>query len=339
MGSVSFWKYICRVRIKKLFGRLEGIVKEIKLVEKEWKQFEQLIARIEQDADNIGVIVTSPDRIPCQFTGRLREVDASIRIPSGVSEKLITIECRKRSRKQDVTWIEQLATKKIAIKAAKTIAVSSSGFSSDAKTIASQHGIELKKLSEISSDQINSLLGINFIVFWRKVSSIAQLTIRPFQSRKWTVPGSEDLLVELTLETDPFKNIFYSRTTNEYWSINDLWLQLQEATDPFADIPKYGPPIIRTACFPYPGTVFVDTPSGTYELGDVLVSFSLSLEPEIVNLDEAKKVEYSSHKESSIQRVEFTSNLDEKKRRVSLQIPKDSDQISDLKVKYENTKE
>lgn len=78
----------------------------------EWQEFERLVARIEADAGPRGVIVTSPDRIRCKITGRLREVDASIRSRIGTAEMLVTIECRRRAAVQDVTWIEQLATKK-----------------------------------------------------------------------------------------------------------------------------------------------------------------------------------------------------------------------------------
>jgi hypothetical protein len=44
-----------------------------------WKQFEQLVARIESDASKESLTVVSPDRIRCKITGRKREVDASIR--------------------------------------------------------------------------------------------------------------------------------------------------------------------------------------------------------------------------------------------------------------------
>lgn len=93
----------------------------------DWRQFEQLVARIEADAGPLGLTVTSPDRIRCRTTGRLREVDASVRTQIGTSSILITVECRKRRAKQDVTWIEELATKKHAIGAARTIAVSLPG--------------------------------------------------------------------------------------------------------------------------------------------------------------------------------------------------------------------
>jgi hypothetical protein len=45
----------------------------------DWKDFEQLVARIEKDAGPLGLVVTSPDRTACNVTGRKREVDASSR--------------------------------------------------------------------------------------------------------------------------------------------------------------------------------------------------------------------------------------------------------------------
>lgn len=50
------------------------------------------------------------------------------------------LECRKRGRRADDTWIEQLATKRAKIGAVKTIAVSASGFSDSAQLTAGQHG-------------------------------------------------------------------------------------------------------------------------------------------------------------------------------------------------------
>src|SRR5690349_13130079 len=99
----------------------------------EWREFEKLIARIEADAGPLGIALKSPDRLRCKVTGRLREVDASIRSRIGTTDVLITIECRRRSKAQDVRWIEQLAAKKLAIGADRTIAVSSSGFSDEAE--------------------------------------------------------------------------------------------------------------------------------------------------------------------------------------------------------------
>ena len=85
-----------------------------------WREFEQMVARIEADAGPAGLIVKSPDRIRCRITGRLREVDASVQTQVGTTNILVTIECRKRRPVQDVTWVEQLATKKQSLGAART---------------------------------------------------------------------------------------------------------------------------------------------------------------------------------------------------------------------------
>ena len=121
----------------------------------EWRQFEELVARIEAAAAPKGAVVRSPDRIRDLQTGRAREVDASIRYKIGTVDILITIECRQRSRRADDTWIEQLATKRSKIGAAKTIAVSSKGFSESAVKTAEQYGIELRTLSEVSAQDLH----------------------------------------------------------------------------------------------------------------------------------------------------------------------------------------
>lgn len=120
-----------------------------------WREFEKLVARIEQAASPRGVVVTSPDWIPgLTKENKPREVDASIRYKIGTADILITVECRKRSRKADITWIEQLATKRTNIGAAKTIAVSSEGFTESAKDSAKNLGIEVRTLSEVTLEDI-----------------------------------------------------------------------------------------------------------------------------------------------------------------------------------------
>jgi len=119
------------------------------------REFEELVARIETTLAPAGAIVKSPDLIRDLVTGRLREVDASIRIPEGESTRLITVECRDHRRaKQDDRWIEQLVTKREKLGAALTVAVSSSGFSGSAITSAKHFGIELRRIDEITDAEI-----------------------------------------------------------------------------------------------------------------------------------------------------------------------------------------
>src|ERR1700722_7435068 len=112
----------------------------------EWREFERLIARIEQTLAPDGAIVKSPDYIKDLFTGEDREVDASIRFRLGTVPILITVECRKRGRVQDDTWLEQLATKRTKVGAAKTIAVASAGFTMPATVTAGLTGVEVRTI-------------------------------------------------------------------------------------------------------------------------------------------------------------------------------------------------
>ena len=297
----------------------------------EWREFERLVARIEADAGPRGIVVASPDRIRCKVTGRLREVDASIRSRIGTAEMLITIECRRRVAMQDVTWIEQLITKKKAVGADRTIAVSAAGFTDDAKKVAVQNGISLHKLSDIAPDDLNSLLRLDLVLFWHKACAISRIGIRKFRSVDWKVPAPDDVDFVLPENIDPFTPIFRNEETSTSWSLNNLWHQLQEATDPFEGVQKAQPPVLRTACFPYPGTVTAVAPDGPCLLGDVILTVTLWIEAEPFSLDDANKVEYASAEAFSIQRVEFVSRRRKTNDwRISLQIPKDSADVADL---------
>jgi hypothetical protein len=132
-------------------------------------------------------------------------------------------------------------------------------------------------------------------------------------------------------DIDPFQHIFRNTETGSTWSINELWHQLQEAADPFMGILKAEAPVFRTACFPYPGTVTLIEPGAIYPLGDVLLTIGLSIEAEEVPLAAATKMEYATpDNQGEIQRVEFAS--DRAKRRLSLQMPKRSSDISALRT-------
>ncbi len=140
---------------------------------REWRAFELLIAAIEERLAPAGATVKSPDRIKDLDSGRLREVDASIRTQIGSAEVLITVECRKRSGVADVTWVEQLATKRAKLGAAKTIAVSAKGFSKAALQSATRYGIELRVIGEITSEDIDQwFMPTSLIHIFRVVEAI-----------------------------------------------------------------------------------------------------------------------------------------------------------------------
>ncbi len=122
----------------------------------EWRKFERMVASIERALAPYGAIVKSPDHIPDVISLNLREVDASIRFQVGSTPILITVECRRRSASQDVTWIEQLVSKKENIGANATIAVSSTGFSAGALDMAKRKGIETRTLTDVTGGEAAS---------------------------------------------------------------------------------------------------------------------------------------------------------------------------------------
>lgn len=124
------------------------------------REFEALAARLEAALAPTGARVKSPDRLRDKFTGQYREVDASIRYSVGSSDLLITIECRDRVRTQDVTWIEQLATKRAHVGADRTLAVSSSPFTEAALRAARAHGISTRLISEVTDQELRSLTNV-----------------------------------------------------------------------------------------------------------------------------------------------------------------------------------
>lgn len=141
------------------------------------KQFEELAARLEAALAPEGAKVKSPDRLRDQFTGQYREVDASIRYSVGSSDLLITIECRDRVRTQDVTWIEQLATKRVHVRADRTLAVSSSPFTAAALLAAKTHSISTRLISEVTDRDIRSQIDTLEVAVHSTDMSIRQLQL------------------------------------------------------------------------------------------------------------------------------------------------------------------
>jgi hypothetical protein len=146
-----------------------------------WQEFERLVARIEQTLAPVGAVVKSPDFVTDLVTGSRRQIDATIRFTIGTVPILITVECRKHEDVQDDTWLEQVAMKKQKVGAAKTIAVSSAGFSAPAKTTAAKFGVEVRRVEEITPDDMRN---------WLKIEGIEHVVERTeLVSFQWDVYG------------------------------------------------------------------------------------------------------------------------------------------------------
>jgi len=124
------------------------------MVPRKGRELEKLVATLEGILSRKDVEIKSPDYIVGVNSGSRREIDVSLRTKVGSHEVLITLECRDRQKTDDVTWIEQLATKRADILASKTVAISSSGFSKGARRTAARLGIELRSVESITTESI-----------------------------------------------------------------------------------------------------------------------------------------------------------------------------------------
>jgi hypothetical protein len=225
----------------------------------DWRQFEQLVARIEETLAPKGAVVTSPDRIRDLLTGKLREVDASIRFDVGSTPILITVECRKRRNVQDDTWIEQLASKREKIGAAKTIAVSAAGFSDSATRTAKFYGIELRRLEDRIGEEIvqQFLAGfkISLIVTEYQTRTVA------FELEGGAPLAPQDFGEDLAagIKNDGLTAVL----AKEAWSglpvtVNNIMRRVDDSK-----IPDTGVPVTVQAVLTFaPGTVTVSTKHG-----------------------------------------------------------------------------
>ena len=118
------------------------------------RSLELLVQALEQLLAGAPVEIRSPDFIMGRNSGTSREVDVSLRSQVGSVSVLVIIECRDRAKPQDVTWIEQLASKREDVGADKAVAVSAGGFSAGARNLARSNRLTSapsKSLSRISS--------------------------------------------------------------------------------------------------------------------------------------------------------------------------------------------
>lgn len=110
--------------------------------------FQELIATIYERIVDYGGKVTKSGMVIDKDTGKLREVDILIEYRYANHNFNLVIECRARSRKDSVAWIEELIGKKRSLAVDKLVAVSEKGFTKTAAKKAQAHGIDTLTVKE-----------------------------------------------------------------------------------------------------------------------------------------------------------------------------------------------
>ena len=94
-----------------------------------------------------------------RLTGEKREVDVVVRATVGEHPLVISLECIDRSRRADVTWVEQMKCIHDHLETNKLVLVSRSGFSKQALTLARKLGIQTYTPDEACAEDWTQVVG------------------------------------------------------------------------------------------------------------------------------------------------------------------------------------
>ena len=256
-----------------------------------WREFEELVSRLERVLAGPSVNVTSPDRVRSLITGRMREVDATLRTTVGSVGVLITVECRKRTATQDVTWIEQLGSKKQAIGAAKTIAVASSAFSSDAIRAAGHYGIDLRMIKEINDTEIESWILPRFVVHvYKECDLVEQPEVIFLQDETDTYAA--DSTAEHMANAPTIDSAIFQAPGGIALTFNDLWLRADDQLKIFDSVPKDDAVHKRHIVIKPSDELLIRTRYGYRRVESVRMKLTLRWKHEHIKLADAKVVSY-----------------------------------------------
>lgn len=252
------------------------------------RELEELVALIEGVLVPQGAVVESPGFIEDRVTGSRREVDVAIRMTVGSAEVLIVVECRDRGV-EDVTWIEQLVAKCRDIKAAKVIAVSSTGFSAGARQKAEHEGIELRQVEDLSPAAVSGWIQVPCMTQYLKRVEVRYALLRPDPA--W--PGDREALGRAlrAKPTDLAEKIFVHKETGVACSFNVVWSHVARDERIYEGVPTDGTAVERTldAHFANPLQRYqVRTDSGLVDIVAIRMNAKLWIEASLVPIDKAR---------------------------------------------------
>ena len=218
------------------------------------RDFELLVASLEDYLSPLGIEVASPDRIKDKDTDQTREVDISLKGKIGSSEVLVIIECRDRNDNEDVRWIEELAGKRDSVGADKAMAVSSNGFTEPARRKAEKWNIELRTIIEVDLDEIGKWFEGKEGIYFIPNALFKDLSFILFDG---TIIDEKGL--------DFNKPVFRRKKDGKALKMKDVWDQLPKPVI-FSGIPDDGTHVERIVGIKYKQEGEAVTPNDIKEL-------------------------------------------------------------------------
>ncbi len=185
------------------------------------------MAHLEQQLASTPLELKSPDHVYDYVTDTWREVDVAVRARVGTEERLIIFECRDRSRVEDVTWIEQLATKQRSVRANAVVAVSSAGFSAAARRLADHESITLREISRLAAGELFEWLGARELCLRLRRLEMHRVSLDLDPESEESVQLSQDAVAALN-SASMESLILRRKQSGEFASLGDLWRTIRE---------------------------------------------------------------------------------------------------------------
>lgn len=203
---------------------------------KKGKSFEELVEKLEKLLASNDIQVERDVKLVDKSTGGDRQIDVLLRAKTGIYEFIVIIECRDRSKTDDVTWIEQLATKGRDVNANKIIAVSKSGFSKNAVKKARQYSITLRQIDDAVVADLTGWFKISAVKISRIQAQLAQIGFVPLYERNLSAEEKEMITSQLSAVLGGISKPFlHVPKTGQLISVNDLWLDFEASNTDVVD--------------------------------------------------------------------------------------------------------
>lgn len=275
------------------------------------RKFEKIVRDLEELLGDSNLEVKSPDKLFDYASENYREVDISIKGKLGTHPILIVIECRAWGRPQNVTWIEQLKTKRDGIRANKMIAVSTSGFSLNAVTLAGKYGIGIRNVDNLDSKELSGWIANTEVVYILNKFDVQKINFVLTDSSELG-----DVAPKATLPTFGGRGtnkaedkVFILKNTGQRFSINDLvsMIKFQGNTPLFDKVKPNQEPIeadLTTSFRDSSDILLVELDTKTDRVVEMNIRVKLWKTERSIPI--ASIMQYTSPEEILAERVDFT---------------------------------
>ena len=283
------------------------------------RDLEQLVAHLETFLGPRGAEIRSPDHLPDRVTGERREVDVSIRLRVGSAPVLLIVECRDRSRVEDVTWIEQLASKRDDVGAAKAIAVSSTGFSSAAERKARFMGIETRRIIDIDESDVQMWFQVDAMTVHVSRCELHGVSM-DVDATDWPDFSIDEKYGDRLRRVGPTDSAFVRKADGKLCSLTDIWKSITANAGVYKAVPDDGTRVRRTLDLRFrdPKQRFqLATPKGSIDVARFVFDVTLWIDASQVPIRSVSR--YDSHDNSVAHAVTFEVDVDERRLQLSFQ--------------------